>query len=122
MVEAVRSRAPGESALTAFRRQLLASGGLLARVEAGDTDALDQLRTVNRMIANSPALQAREQRTLTACADALAATLAAESRAPDDEFIARVTANALLGAAADVQRLAARAFALLEDGMRDHAA
>lgn len=122
MVEAVRSRAPGESALTAFRRQLLASGGLLARVEAGDTDALDQLRTVNRMIANSPALQAREQRTLTACADVLAATLAAESRAPDDEFIARVTANALLGAAADVQRLAARAFALLEDGMRDHAA
>ncbi|WP_406350099.1 TetR family transcriptional regulator [Streptomyces sp. NBC_00658] len=143
LVEAVRSREPGESALTAFRRQLLASGGLLARVEAGDTDALNQLRTVNRMIANSPALQAREQRTLTTCADALAATLAAESGAPDDEFTARVTANALLGVhralldhvrhriltddeparlAADVQRLAARAFALLEDGMRDHAA
>lgn len=143
LVEAVRSREPGESALAAFRRQLLVSGGLLARVEDGDEDALDRLRTVNRVIADSPALQAREQRAFTACADALAAVLAAESDGPEDDVTAQVAAHALLGVhralvahvrhrvltedeptglAADVRRRTDRACALLEDGMRDYAA
>lgn len=68
--QAVRTRAPGEPALAAFRRQLLDSGGLLARVGDGDRDALAQLRTVNRVIADSPTLQAREQRAFADCADA----------------------------------------------------
>src|SRR4029453_7084391 len=61
LVEAVAGRAPGEPALAAFRRRLLGAGGLLAQVEAGDDQALERLRTVNRVIAASPALQAREQ-------------------------------------------------------------
>jgi AcrR family transcriptional regulator len=134
LVEAVRTRPPGESALTAFRRRLLESEGLLARVETGDADALDQLRTVNRLIADSPALRAREQRALATCADALAAALG-------DDIGARVVADALFGVhralidhvrqrvltdddpaslAADVRRLATRAFSLLEGGMRDY--
>lgn len=142
LVEAVRSRPAGESALAAFRRRLLATSGLLAQVEAGDTAALTRLRTVNRMIADSPVLQAREQRALATCVDALAATLAAESATADDHVTARVAADALFGVhraliahvrsrvladeqpaglAAEVRQLAERAFELLEDGLRDYA-
>ncbi|MEU6375683.1 TetR family transcriptional regulator [Streptomyces sp. NPDC046909] len=134
LVEAVRTRPPGESALAAFRRRLLESGGLLALVEAGDADALVQLRAVNRLIADSPALRAREQRALATCADALAETLGGD-------IGARVVADALFGVhralielvrhriladddpaslAADVRRLATEAFSLLEGGMRDY--
>ncbi|WP_405875827.1 MULTISPECIES: TetR family transcriptional regulator [unclassified Streptomyces] len=142
LVEAVRTRPAGEAALTAFRRRLLETAGLLAQVEAGDTDALARLRTVNRMIADSPALKAREQRALGACVDALAATLAAESGTPADDIAVRVAADALFGVhraliahvrqqvlsgeeptrlATDVRRLAERGFALLEGGMREYA-
>jgi len=141
LVEAVRTRPHGESALAAFRRRLLATSGLLAQVEAGDTTALTRLRTVNRMIADSPALQSREQRALTACVDALCGALAAESAAPDDDVMARVAADALFGVhraliahvrrrvlsdeeparlATEVRQLAERAFELLEDGLRDY--
>ncbi|MES5820235.1 helix-turn-helix domain-containing protein [Streptomyces sp. RG80] len=41
LVEAVRTRPPGESAPATFRRRLLASEGLLTRMEAGEADALD---------------------------------------------------------------------------------
>jgi AcrR family transcriptional regulator len=143
LVEAIRTREVGESALVAFRRQLLASGGLLAQVEAGDHQALERLRTVNRVIAASPALQAREQQTLAATADALAALLAAETGAPAGDLRPRVAAHALVGVqralvdytrrrvltdqdparlASDVRRAARRAFALLEQGLGDYAA
>jgi len=59
LVEAVGARPVGEPVLAAFRRAMLASGGLLAQVQAGDLQALERLRTVNRVIAASPALQAR---------------------------------------------------------------
>src|SRR6266581_8780796 len=49
LADAVSARPPGEPALAAFRRALLAEGGLLAQVEAGDAEALDKLRTVNRV-------------------------------------------------------------------------
>src|SRR5215470_17990918 len=52
LADAVRARPAGEPAMSAFRHALLAGGGgLLARVEAGDAEALAQLRTVNRVIA-----------------------------------------------------------------------
>jgi AcrR family transcriptional regulator len=142
LVEAIGARAVGEPVLAAFRRHLLASGGLLAQVEAGDLRALERLRTVNRVIAASPTLQAREQLAITRTADALAALLAAETAAPADEATAQVAANALVGVqralvdytrrrlladeeparlAADVRRLARRAFGLLELGLGDYA-
>ncbi|HZE31743.1 MAG TPA: TetR family transcriptional regulator [Actinoallomurus sp.] len=140
MVEAVASRDDGETALAAFRRHLLGTGGLLDRVEAGDAEALHRLRTVNRVIAASPALRAREREAIAACADALAALLTSETGAPAGDIGAQVAANALIGVhralvdyvrsrvladdrltrlAADVREQATSAFAVLEHGLGD---
>jgi len=143
LVDAVAGRAPGEPALAAFRRQLLGAGGLLAQVEAGDDQALERLQTMNRLIAASPALQAREQQAFAHTAAALADRLAADTGAAPGDLDAQVTANALVGVqralvdytrrrvladkrpaglATDVRALAERAFALLEDGLGGYAA
>jgi len=140
---AVSSRPPGEPALAAFRRALLAEGGLLAQVETGDTQALDRLRTINRVITASPALLAREQQALNQAASALAGVLAADAAAPPGDVRPQVTASAFIGVhqalldyvrrrvqsgenpaglAAEVRTLAADAFELLEQGLRDYAA
>jgi AcrR family transcriptional regulator len=143
LVEAIRARRQGEPALVAFRRFLLRPAGLLAQLEAGDRQALERLRTVHRMIAASPALQAREQQALAGYADALAAELAAETGAAPDDVSARVAATALMGVQrtlidyvrkrvladdqperlpADVRRLGRRACALLAEGLGSYAA
>jgi AcrR family transcriptional regulator len=142
LVDALSARAEGEPVLAAFRRHVLESGGLLAQVEAGDPQARERLRTLNRVIAASPALLAREQRALARTADALAALLAAETDAPAHDLRPQITANALIGVqralidytrrrvladeqlarlAADVRRFGKRAFALLEHGLGDYA-
>jgi AcrR family transcriptional regulator len=138
LADAVRDREPGEPALAAFRRALLEEGGLLAQAEAGDQEALARLRTVNRVIAESPALLAREQQAFARSAADLGTLLAAEAGAPRDDLRPQVVANALLGLqravvdyvrgrvgsgddlgglAADVRKLTAEAFALLEQGL-----
>jgi AcrR family transcriptional regulator len=142
LVQAISTRAEGEPVLVAFRRYVLASAGLLAQVEAGDTQALERLRTINRVIAASPALLAREQRALARTADALAALLAAETNAPAHDPRPQIAANALIGVqralidhtrrrvladeqlarlATDARRLGQHAFALLEHGLGDYA-
>jgi AcrR family transcriptional regulator len=142
LADAVRDREPGEPALAAFRRALLEEGGLLAQAEAGDKQALTRLRTVNRVRAGGPALLAREQQAISRSADDLAALLAAETGAPADDIRPQVAANALLGLqramidyvrrrvgsgesldglAADVRKLTAEAFALLEHGLAGYA-
>ena len=55
LTDAVSARPVGEPALAAFRRALLAEGGLIAQAESGDPEALARLRTVNRIVAASPA-------------------------------------------------------------------
>jgi AcrR family transcriptional regulator len=143
LTEAVSARPAGEPVLDAFRRALLAEGGLLAQVESGDQEALARLRTVNRIVTDSPALLAREQQAMSRTADALAALLAAETGAPAGDLRPQVAANALIGVhralvdytrrrvladddparlAADVRRLTTEAFELLEHGLRDYAA
>jgi AcrR family transcriptional regulator len=143
LTDAISAREPGEPVLAAFRRSLLADGGLLAQVEAGDPQALARLRTINRVIAASPTLLARQQEAITHNADSLAALLAAETRAPADDLRPQVAANALMGVqraltdyvrrriladdelarlAADVRKLSTEAFALLEHGLPDYAA
>jgi AcrR family transcriptional regulator len=143
LVEAVAGRAPGEPALAAFRRRLLGAGGLLALVEAGDDQALERLRTMNRVIAASPALRAREQQAFTHTAAALAERLAADTGSASGDLDAQVAANALVGVqralvdhtrrrvltdddpanlAAEIRALAERAFSLLEDGLGGYAA
>jgi AcrR family transcriptional regulator len=142
LVDAISSRPVGEPVLAAFRRHLLESGGLLAQVEAGDPEALERVRTLHRVIAASPALQARERQALAAAADALAALIAADTGAAAGDLGAQVAANALVGVqrtlidytrrrvladqaparlATDVRRLGRRAFALLEHGLADYA-
>jgi AcrR family transcriptional regulator len=142
LVDAVSTRTQGEPVLVAFRRYLLESAGLLAQVQAGDPQALERLRTVNRVIAASPTLLAREQRALGRTADALAALLAAETSAPAHDLRPQIAANALIGLqralidytrqrvladdeparlAADVRRHGQRGFALLEHGLGDYA-
>jgi AcrR family transcriptional regulator len=141
LVEAIGDRPAQEPALVAFERYVLQTGGLLGRLEAGEPEALQQLRTVQGMIAASPALQAREQRALDGHADSLAALFAAETGAADDDLEARAAANALVGVqrtliayvrrrvlanepeglTADVRRLGGRAFALLAEGLGDYA-
>jgi AcrR family transcriptional regulator len=139
LVDAVRDRAAGESALVAFRRFVLGAQGMLARVAEGDAEALARARSVMVMVAGSPRLRAREQEALATIADGLAEVLAAEG---GDELTARVVANALVGVhrtlieyvrrrvladdevlrlAADVRACGEAAFALLETGLRDYA-
>jgi AcrR family transcriptional regulator len=142
LLEAVGARQAGTPALSAVRSYLLGSGGLLTQIEAGDSEALERLRAVNRMIAASPALQAREQRAFASATDALAGLLAADTGAHADDVQVRVATNALMGVhralidytrrriladdeparlAADVRRLAQRSFRLLEQGLGDYA-
>jgi AcrR family transcriptional regulator len=115
LADAVSTRPAGEPVLDAFRRALMDEGGLLTQVEAGDAEALARLRTVNRVIADSPALLAREQQAITRNAGAVAALLAAETAmpaetatpagtgtpaetgTPADDLRPQVAANALLG-------------------------
>ncbi len=143
LAEVVNARPPGEPALAAFRRALLADGGLLAQAETGDTQALDRLRTTNQVITASPALLAREQRALNQAASTLAGLLAADTGAPAGDLRPQVAASALIGVhralldyvrhrvrasenltglAAEVRQLATDAFELLEQSLRDYAA
>ena len=85
LVETVGARPPGESAIAAFRRALLADGGLLAEAEGGAAQAARRLRTVNRVIADSPNLRAREQQASNRTAEALAAVLAADGGVPESD-------------------------------------
>src|SRR5580765_2474113 len=143
LADAVRDRDPGVPALAAFRCALLEEGGLLAQAETGDQEALARLRAVNRVIAESPALLAREQQAFARSAADLAVLLAAETGAPRDDLRPQVVANALLGLqramvdyvrgrvgsggdlgglAADVRKLTAEGFALLEHGLAGYPA
>jgi AcrR family transcriptional regulator len=138
LLDAIRSRDPGESVLAAFRRSLQQAGGLLAQAESADPEALARLRTVNRVIAASPALLARERQAMSGNVDSLAALLAAETGAPADDLTPHVVASALMGVhqaavryvrcrvlandelprlAADVGGLTTAAFAVLERGL-----
>jgi AcrR family transcriptional regulator len=92
LLAAVRDRRPGESALTAFGRFVLASRGYLAR-----DDASAELRAISSMITASPALLERERQILDSYAASLAALLAEETGAAEDEVAPWVAANALMG-------------------------
>jgi AcrR family transcriptional regulator len=137
LIDAVRRRPPGASALAAVRTFLLEVGGQLGQIEAGDRAALETARTTARVISSSPSLRSREQQALAA----IAAELAAELGAPADP-VARAMANAMMGVhgalldhararlladdrptaiAADLRAYGERAFALLENGLRDFA-
>jgi len=142
LLVAVRERAPGESILAAVRDFLMGQGGVLAmRSPGGDEEATAQLRTVTRVITESPALLARERQVFARYAEALAALIAEETGARPGAIEPQVAANVLLGVhralidyvraralagasasqvAREVRARAKRAFDLLESGLGDY--
>jgi AcrR family transcriptional regulator len=139
MLEAVRRREHGESALSAFKRFLMSRRGLLG---SHDPAKRDQLVAITRTIAESPALLAREREILAGYTDALAELLTEESRSRPGAIGPRVAAAAMIGVhralidytrrrilageltarlSRDVRTQAERAFRLLEEGLGDYA-
>jgi AcrR family transcriptional regulator len=139
LLATIRDREPGESALAAFRRFLLAQRGLLGRF---DEDARGQLAALTRTITESPALLAREQQILAGYTASLVRLLAEETGARPDDLEASVAANAMMGIhrsliqytrrrvlddashprlAREVRARAERAFSLLEQGLGHYA-
>ena len=93
LLQAIRDRAPGEDIPTAaFGRWLLAQRGMLA-----ETPVSDELKAMSRMIAESPALRAREQQVFARYTQSLAELIAHETGAEPHDVRPQVMANALLG-------------------------
>lgn len=98
LLGAIRDRAAGKTVVAAFEAFLLTPRGVLARRDAGEHDAaLEELRTVTRVITQSPALLAREQRIFERYTASLGALLAEETGAREDDVEPHVVANALIG-------------------------
>jgi AcrR family transcriptional regulator len=124
LLTAIRERAAGQSVLDAFAGFLLGQGGVLT-MDAPQAD--EQLRTITRIITESPALLARERQVFDRYAQTLAALLAEETGAEPDDSVPRVVANGLLGlhrALIDQVRreaLAGTPVAEIRDGVRNGA-
>jgi len=139
LLATIRERDPGESALDAFGRFLLVQRGLLGRQ---DPEARERLAMITRMIAESPALIAREQQIFARYTDSLAALLADELGADAADARPWVAANAMMGVhravvdyarrrvmegarhpalSREVRRRAEQALAQLRDGLSDYA-
>ena len=139
LLATIREREPGESALAAFGRFLVAQRGLLGKQEP---QAREQLAALTRMIAESPALHAREQQIFAGYTASLAALLAEETGADAADLRSWVAANAMMGVhralvqharrrvvegmrhprlAEEVRARANEALALLEQGLGGYA-
>lgn len=94
LVDAVRQRPPGQSALSAFRACLLNSGGLLGHLDAGSVQVI---RTLAGIIARSPVLLARERQIYQEATDALARVIGGPTSSTDHDIEPWVIANALIG-------------------------
>jgi AcrR family transcriptional regulator len=141
LLAAVADRPAGEPVVAAFARFVLQPRGFLA---AQDDDAARYLSGISRMIAASPALQAREREVLARYTASLAALLAEDTAAEPDDLRPWLVAHALMGThqslidfvrghllagPADHARLAAevstrgrQALALLEQGLASYGA
>jgi AcrR family transcriptional regulator len=94
ILSAISERGPGESALDAFRRFVLAQRGLLVEK---DPERRKELLKLSRVIAESPALIEREQQIFGRFTASLAALLAEETGAAAGDVAPRVAANAMMG-------------------------
>ena len=140
LLAAVRERAPGESALEAFERFLLAQQGLLGKHDPEAAGAASTSFT--RMISESPALLAREAQIFAGYTDTLAGLLAETTGARADDVRPRVAAHAMIGVhralidysrrrivagelgprlTRDIRAQARHAFALLEGELGEYA-
>ena len=94
LLASIRERAPGESVVAAFGRFVSEPRGLLA---ARDPESVERLAAISRVIVESQALLAREQRIFAGYTDSLAALLAEETNADAGDVTPWVAANALMG-------------------------
>jgi len=94
LVSAVRDRAPDQTLLDAFRGYLLGQRGLLG---TSDPQASAALRSISRVIADSPALQARERQVYDDATRALAEVIADAHGSRSGDIRPWVLANALTG-------------------------
>jgi AcrR family transcriptional regulator len=138
LLDAIRERESGESVIAAFRQFVMKQRGAL---QLQDEEATKRLRAINRVITESPALQARERVIFDRYSEALAKLIARETRAAKGAVEPRVVASALIDvhrllidyvrertvagdAARDIARgvraQAKRAFAVLEKGLGDY--
>jgi AcrR family transcriptional regulator len=139
LLQAIRDREPGESVLAAFGRVMREPRGLLGK---DDPEARRQLVAATRMIAESPALLAREQQIVAGYTASLAALIAEEQGTDEAGIEPWVAANAMMGVhralvnyargriladigrsrlARDVRAEAEQALALLERGLGGYA-
>jgi AcrR family transcriptional regulator len=137
LLETVRTRAPGESVVSAFGRFVSEPRGLIA---AREPEARERLEAITRMISDSPALRAREEQIYARYTASLARLIAAEAGADEADIAPWVGANAMMGVhralvdytrrrvlagargprlARDVRAQAERALALLAEGLDD---
>ena len=93
LVDAVRTRAPGESVLAAFRRFVLTGAKALA-----DEERAEAIATAMRIVAGSAALRARERELVARSTHALAELIAEEIGSAAGDVQPLVVAHALIGA------------------------
>lgn len=142
LLEAIRERKPGETILEAFGRFVLAPRGIFAVNGADDArETTERLQTISRVITESPALLARERQIFARYTTSVAALIAAETGASEDDVEPWVVANTLLGVhralidyvrrrtlagwevpqiARETRAQARRALAALEHGLGDY--
>ena len=94
LLAAIRDRPPGQSVAGAFGEFILRPRGFLADA---DEERAAELVALTRMIAASPALQARERQVLARYTRALAELIASETSAGPADLRPYAAANALIG-------------------------
>jgi AcrR family transcriptional regulator len=92
LLDAVRDRAPGESALVAYARFLFSVRGLMT-----EQHGPEQVAAWARLILDSPALVSREQEIMARFTESLAQLLAEETGARAGDLRPSVAAHALIG-------------------------
>lgn len=102
LLEAVRQRPEGTSVVAAFRDWVLQPRGALA---ADDPALVERIAKVARVIADSRALQTREQEVYDRATRTLAEIIADERRARTLDLRPWVIANALMGVNRSMTRL-----------------
>jgi AcrR family transcriptional regulator len=92
LLDAVRSRPAGQSALAAYASFLFSIRGLMSEQQGPE-----QIAAWARLVLDSPALVSREQATFARYTAALAQLLAEETSARPDDLTPWIAANALIG-------------------------
>jgi AcrR family transcriptional regulator len=94
MLTAIRNRGAEETMLDAFARYMTVERGY---VGSDDPRAGEQLYAVTRVITDSPALLAREERIYAGYTELLAELIAAETHVRAGDIAPWVAANAMIG-------------------------